>query len=231
MSKNALFIHIAILEKWDEILLRYLDCIYSSGLIDNLKYIYLCFIGHDNIPIDIDRIARFNSNKNITILKVSNDLKDYELPTLSFLYDFCSSNKDFNVIYLHTKGVGKVLNQCIQDQVQYMLYFNITLWKTCLTRLLDYDTCGVDLRENPTLHYSGNFWWARSTYINTLPQPVNFNNLTKYPNPLNSLRHNQEFWICYDKKGRHLSLWDCGINCYERHLHLYPRDKYVLIDK
>ena len=90
-------------------------------------------------------------------------------------------------------------------------------------------TCGVDLRRDPTLHYSGNFWWSNASYIATLPEPCEFNNLQKYPNPLNSLRHNQEFWICYHKESDyHYSLWDCGINCYERHLHRYPKTYYLV---
>ena len=51
-------------------------------------------------------------------------------------------------------------------------------------------------------------------------------NLNKYPNKLNSLRHNQEFWICYLKQN-HYSLWDCGISVYERHLHEYKETNYV----
>jgi hypothetical protein len=89
------------------------------------------------------------------------------------------------------------------------------------------DTVGVDLRDYPTLHYSGNFWWANALYINTLPEPYVFNNLEQYPNPLHSLRHNQEFWICYHKDKLHKSQWDCGINCYERHLHRYNPELYT----
>jgi hypothetical protein len=112
-----------------------------------------------------------------------------------------------------------------------MLYFNVTQWKICIEKLQTNSTCGVDLREMPTLHYSGNFWWAKSQYIATLPEPVLFNNLEKYPNPLQSLRHNQEFWICYDKNKNHVSLWDCGIDCYSRHLFRYPSSLYITNDE
>jgi hypothetical protein len=112
-----------------------------------------------------------------------------------------------------------------------MLYFNVEKWKNCLNNLETNDTTAVDLREEPTLHYSGNFWWAKASYIVSLPEPILFSNLEKYPNPLNSQRHNQEFWICYNKNGLHKSCWDCGINCYERHLHRYPKSNYKDIYK
>ena len=114
-----------------------------------------------------------------------------------------------------------------EDQIQYMLYFLITKWEKCVNALLGCETCGVDLRVAPTLHYSGNFWWSTANNIISLPSPIQFNNLNRYPNQLNSLRHNQEFWVCYNKNNKHISLWDCGINVYERHLHRYPPSLYA----
>jgi len=108
-----------------------------------------------------------------------------------------------------------------------MLHFLVTNWKHCIKKLIEFDTCGVDLRDEPTLHYSGNFWWSKADNIISLPSPTEFNNLIKYPNPLNSIRHNQEFWICHNKNKRFVSLWDCGISVYERHLHTYPRELYL----
>ena len=131
------------------------------------------------------------------------------------------------MLYLHTKNVGKEINYCIEDQIEYLLYFLISKWENCINNLLEFDTCGVDLRNEPTLHYSGNFWWSIANNIIQLPSPIEFNNLNKYPNPLNSIRHNQEFWVCYDKNKKHLSMWDCGINVYERHLHRYQKELYV----
>ena len=227
MTKNAIFIHAAVLDKCKERLLQYLDVIYNSGLIDSSEYIFICFVGELPNSVDLDDIQKYNYRQNIHILNVSNNLQSYELPTLDYMYTFCRNSPDYNILYLHTKNVGKERNQCIEDQIEYMLHFNVTRWEECVNKLTEYQTCGVDLRDYPTLHYSGNFWWAKSTHINSLPSPTDFNDLEKYPNPLNSLRHNQEFWICYDKQvNLHNSFWDCGINCYERHLHLYPKEKY-----
>jgi hypothetical protein len=215
-----IFIHAAILDRCTERLIQYIEAIHNSGLIKEVNHIFICFVGEKmpnlkSVYIDSDKVK---------FIKVSNNLLDYELPTLQFMYDFCQKNKG-PVLYVHTKNVGKDINLCIEDQIEYMIHFNITKYKDCLIKLMVHDTCGVDLRMEPTLHYSGNFWWANSDYILSLPSPFEFNNLSKYPNPLHSLRHNQEFWICYNKKN-HCSLWDCGINCYERHLHKYPRHLY-----
>ena len=224
--KNSIFIHAAILDKCKDRVLQYLNIITDSGLIQNVNYIYICFIGDKQIPLNDDDIMKYNINNNIYLVHLSNNLSNYELPTLNYLYNFCLNNIDYNVLYIHTKNVGKEINNCIEDQIKYMLYFLITKWKLCIDQLSNYHVCGVDLRTEPVLHYSGNFWWSKSNNIISLPPPFIFNDIKMYPNPLNSLRHNQEFWICYNKNNKCISLWDCNINVYERHLHCYPSELY-----
>jgi hypothetical protein len=76
------------------------------------------------------------------------------VPTLNFLNQFATNNPNYNILYIHTKGIWKGLNLCVEDQIEYMLYFNIIKWRDCLNALIEYDTCGVDLRSEPVLHYS-----------------------------------------------------------------------------
>jgi len=225
--KNAIFIHAAILDKCKERVIQYLEIISNSGLIENVEFIYICFIGEKNIPLNNTDISAYNNKQNIYLIKLSNNLQDFELPTLNYLYNFCSYNINYNILYIHTKNVGKEINFCIEEQIEYMLYFLINKWQICIEQLSNYHACGVDLRIEPVLHYSGNFWWASSDHIASLPPPADFNNLSKYPNPLQSLRHNQEFWICYNNT-KFISLWDCGISVYERHLHRYPKKLYTV---
>jgi len=223
MNKISIFIHAAILNKCKERIIQYIQIIQESKLINNIDKIYICFVGNENIPINNTDLINYNCN--IKLIKVSNNLHDYEIPTLEYLYNFCKNNLNYNVLYLHTKNVGKELNHCIEDQIKYMLFFNVLKWEECQKTLTNNNTCGVDLLIEPNMHYSGNFWWSKSSHISSLPSPLEFNNLEKFPNNLNSLRHNQEFWICYNKNN-HYSLWNSNINCYERHLHLYPEEKY-----
>ena len=218
MKNNAIFIHCALLERWDIILKNFIDKIIISGLYENVEIIYINCIGNKN---NFKTLEYLNKEK-IKILLNGIELNTFEISTQELLYDFSKKNHNYNILYLHTKGVGKEVNECIEDWVNYMSYFLINKWKTCINQLQLNNTIGVDLRSEPTLHYSGNFWWARADYISTLPSPTEFK---KYPNPLNSERHNQEFWICYLKKN-HYCLWDCGINCYERHLHRYSISNY-----
>ena len=225
MKKNVIFIHAAILDKCKERVLQFLDKIASSSLVNNICKIFICFVGNEPVPLNENDLSKYNLA--IEIIRVSENLQDYELPTLQFMYDYCVNNEPQNVLYIHTKNVGKEINPCIEDQVDYMLHFLVNKWDECLKSLVNHDACGVDLRTEPVLHFSGNFWWATSNHIRSLPSPAEFNNLSKYPNPLNSIRHNQEFWICHYTHKKYHSLWDCGIGVYERHMKRYPNELYI----
>jgi len=223
--KSVIFIHTAVIGRYQERLLQYLHSIQSSNLYDSIEYIYICYNGTDSISLNLER---FDTNNKIKTIKVSNNLEDFELPTQQYMYNFCLTHHNYNILYLHTKGITGEINNCIEDWVSYMTHFCVNKWKDCIEKLKNYVSVGVDLRDFPTLHYSGNFWWATSNHIISLPEPYDFSHIEKYPNPINSPRHNQEFWICYDKDtAKHTSLWESNINCYERHLHRYLPINYI----
>jgi hypothetical protein len=222
--KLAVYIHIALLSRWEERVMAYLSLMEKSGLMNKLDRIHLSFVGEG----DIDESIWSAYTHKITTHRSSSNLSDYEVPTQKLLYDFCCKHTDYQVLYIHTKNVGKPINPCVEDWVEYMSHFCITRWNDCVQQLKSFQTAGVDLREEPTLHYSGNFWWARASYIAMLPDPNEYKNIELYPNPLKSPRHNQEFWICFYKYPEfHKGIWESNINCYERHLHRYSANNYI----
>ena len=83
-------------------------------------------------------------------------------------------------MYLHSKGVSKVKSEPILAWVKYLCYFNIKLGRDCLKVLDQFNLCGTEWYGN---HYRGNFWWANSQYIRTLPSSIG----PSYTDP--------EFWI------------------------------------
>ncbi len=223
--KSAIFIHVALIGRYIERLTQYLNLINTSDLYNNVEYIYICCVGNNVFKFDY---TKYDKDNKVNIIYVSTILEDFELPTQQYMYNFCKDHPNYNILYLHTKGVHIEINLCIEDWVSYMIHFCINKWKTCVSELETNVSVGVDLRDIPTLHYSGNFWWATSNHIVSLPEPYDFSNIQKYPNPINSPRHNQEFWICYDKQIRnHACLWESNIDCFQRHLHRYNEDKYI----
>lgn len=149
-----------------------------------------------------------------------------EFFTLEILRNFCrDAGVGVPVGYIHTKGVFNGFdNPCIIDWRQYMSYFVLERVQDCLKALAEgNDVVGVDWVTEPNKHFSGNFWWATSQYINRLPQidPPNFT-IEGAPTP----RHLAEFWIGYGFP-KVKCLHSSNINVYERHLHRYQRLRYA----
>lgn len=206
---NRIYFHIAKLHDYKRICDEIFSYLEKSSIMDNSE-LYLSIVGEgDDIHCPFKNVVDYYNN----------DVKVGENPILMRLRDFSlSSDENVNILYIHTKGASTPNNPCIDDWRKYMLHFNVLKYEDAIFKLTEYDTYGVDLRVDPTLHYSGNFWWSKSNYIKTLPH---FNDMPI----IISERHKSEFWICYNKK-QHYSAWDCGINVYERHLHRYQNNLY-----
>jgi len=91
-------------------------------------------------------------------------------------------------------------------------YFNIYHHKICLELLKIHDTVGANLADCDFLHYSGNFWWSKSSHIKKLDKCSS----ERYCDP--------EFWISKDRIGSHVSLYNSiGISHYTSN---YPEELY-----
>lgn len=169
------------------------------------------------LSVNGDGPVTFPDVPHLTIVRNPNT---FELPTLERIIADVQDGAPCYVLYLHTKGVTHTAwNQSLQDWLDYMLYFAIERAEDCIAALARHDTCGVELKADPYLHYSGNFWWARSDWLRGLPHP-----LTVPSAPFGD-RHKCEFWVA-SQPGRHLALHESGISVYERNLHRYPPTHY-----
>jgi len=205
---NAIFFHIATLGKWKEICQDIFEKIERSGLIDEVSKIYVGLVGNEPFNFGYKKIE----------VMYRGDLKNFEFLTIERLLQFSKQNPEAKVLYIHTKGVTNDVHP-IEDWRNYMAYFVIEQYKICLEKLDEFDVCGVDWVEKPSKHFSGNFWWANASYLNSLPEDWKEKSiLTK--------RHNCEFLIGMNNKVRSCSLHNSNINVYERHLHLYKRENY-----
>ena len=212
-AKKYCFIHSCTLVHGDTAALDCLvDKINSSGLINALDAVFINNIG---IPIELKYCNNDNTKYHLT--NYSENEKLYENPTLNMVKEFADQNKDSHVLYLHTKGVScKRMHQGINDWTNMMLHFLVENHEDCF-RTLDgtHDTVGCNYNPAPTRHYSGNFWWAKTNYVSTLPA-LN----EEAPNKMSP-----EFWL-FQNNPDACTLHSSGINHYYQ---LYPRQKYASI--
>ena len=208
--KIYIYIHICCINNWKSVLDKLLSMIKESGLYDKTEEIR-CGVLSQNIETDIEYIKRCNDK--IKIIGYSSNLALYEMPTINNIFEnsFSSestlnNNKEpIYVLYLHTKGVKNPGHVYINDWVNYLCYFNINKHEDCINKLNEgYDAVGVNLQYLPKTHFSGNFWWSKFEYINTLQkcESVKYNYL------------NTEMWICQRIDGKYFSLFNSNKNHY-----------------
>jgi len=112
-----------------------------------LKNPLVTVLAHNDIPSDTVCLEFMKNHANETVLEPVN-----------FLY---LQNKDFTVSN----------SLFISEWVDYIFYFLMRQYEQCLVCLEKYDICGVDLILGKNgAYYNGNMWWAKSEYINLLPE-------------------------------------------------------------
>ena len=141
-----------------------------------------------------------------------------------------SKTVDCNILYLHTKGISyNDDDQKENDWIDMMLYFLVEKFELCLEKLQQgIQTIGCNYYDekikirNPKC-FGGNFWWADSQYISTLPSLIE---KTENVNP-----NDAEFWLCKNNPSVY-ELHNSKINHY---IDVYPpqnyQSHYIIINK
>ena len=206
----VVYIHVCQLPKWQIPFQKIMTALKESGLYDRCQEIRLGIVNEQSGPIDE---SLFNETKITT--KFYNHCSLYERATLSHMRNM-SENESCQYAYLHTKGI-KPLNgpcehekNCVLDWIDLMLHWNIYNWKIASEKLFKNDIYGCEFFRNPKLHFSGNFWWANSDYLKTLPR------LNKY-NVANLNRG--EFWILSETDKVYAVSGPTPVDMYQNYYH------------
>jgi hypothetical protein len=223
MKPMVIFYHIYCYDhqynKWQSTVQDQIQKINDSGLYDVCDSMFVRIIGNNE---NFEIFQNFIKNmKKIQILCADNN-NDREATTLKAVHSYSQKN-DANILYIHTKGVTTGNNRREKYTIKanhwrnLMEYFTIERWKQCIEVLNDgYDACGVLWRIEPFFglisgHFSGNFWWATTKYIATLPKIED-----------KTHRGYHEFWIGRNNP-KVYCFHESGLN---HHRSYYPREFY-----
>lgn len=200
-----IYIHVCTINNWKERLKDHLFKIKDSGLYDIVDEIRLSILGN------YDKNNSLFIDDKIKIVAHADNIKLYETFTLNKILED-SINENFIFLYIHTKGLyyrhqhnNPLLYDNISLWIDYLCFFNMYKYKDCLNYLYNdnYDTVGVNLLNKPTLHYSGNFWWSKSSFIKNQEKCIH----EHYCSP--------EFWVTKNISGKYKSLWNSNVNMYD----------------
>lgn len=204
-----IYMHVNDLPGAWTVLEEQLNRIEESGLLDAAEVLNMCINGKmENFEGVKQALSEYTK---IRYVHVATDAQRFEYPTLDFLKRECdATTEDFNICYLHLKGLTRLNDPNVVDWRHFMEYFNIDRWEDCVQRLtLGYDTVGINYIEAPWPHYSGNFWWSHANYVKILDPLVDPNQLpwgqpSKYIDATldyGNFRYEHEAWIASKRPG------------------------------
>jgi hypothetical protein len=201
MKEILVFAHNYLVNDWFDIVQDQLNLLLSKGLYDASHKIYYCAYSSDLFQIYkfIDLIKKLDTKNKINI--IVHPYNDGEKNTIILLQEICKSYENAFVLYYHAKGVTSIVHcdrvrRNIKSWREMLNYFNIEKWESCILALNNHDIYGVmrgqfsfpDTSELKTI-YPGNFWWARSSHINKLPNVKQLNNHSDLESLITSIPH------------------------------------------
>ena len=223
INNNVCFIHFTNIGLGYNILLEQIDKIKTSGLYNQLDFIFIIMLG--------PHIKLINDPKCRVIYYSQNEY-EWEFPTIKLIKSFSVNiNKKVNILYIHTKGVLNKPNA--KEWREYLEYFLISNHNQCLYYLNnDRDCVGVNINVHPKdggngsrCHFSGNFWWSNTNYIkNLLPLCTTLEKQDRY---------SSEHYIIgkyHSQPTNVISLHNCENNLYETPI-LQTQYNYDIIKK
>ena len=223
---------------WSNYLLEQYKHVEDSFLIDNIDKFHLVLVGKPKNIEMASGLARcmipkleihtfedkFKSDSDLNTLDT--DLHGRNLRPITEYGTLCliadhARREDAHFLYYHAKGVTSY-ERCLRsgkyNEFKNYLYWRkflewsvIENWAQCNKLLEDYDVVGCNYSDWPMKHFSGNYWWSKSSYINRI-EHINDDEwwareLRENPavNPL-TWRLRDEMWICHAKDAKLVSL-------------------------
>ena len=166
----------------------------SSGLLQKIDRIYYLTVGTAT-PI-VNWHEKLQHLGHIDI--------GHEVITLNHMQLYCKAHSNSKVLYFHNKGSFNPTKRNFLFR-QALDCYNLN--SHCIESLDRFDTCGMRISPVPSMHYSGNYFWATCNHIAKLIDPLSMNtNFTLREGTMNisagrptwclgMARHFAEVWI------------------------------------
>jgi hypothetical protein len=165
--------------------------IQQSGLLQEVEELRYVILGDENKDTEnclvrygektISHILKENVQKAWNIMKsypntrciaIDREVGQYERATLYRLREDCRYIPDAHILYIHSKGVSRNLEQYpgVNAWTDAMLDGVITYRHLCWKNLAHHSAVGSFYYHEPNIppHFSGNFWWSKSSHIASL---------------------------------------------------------------
>jgi len=160
---------ICCLGNYLEIVAEQMDTLRRSGLLRKAESV-LCFICLYNEEV-LQVLEPYLSK--LKIISTSENL--YERFALDNFRAHIPTNEPYYLFYFHTKGVSRDSERMkeFHERRKNLDFFVLERHEVCLFWLdQNYDAVGTAMSLYPALHFSGNFWWTRSSHLDRLSPTI-----------------------------------------------------------
>lgn len=212
-NQPRVFYHAFLWGDWQLLCQMQMLRLHTSGILDKMSTMTIGVSAFEDSDYEWFRDLWKDFTNVVTIRTPHEVMPREERPTLMLLKEWCDSSKDDTpVLYFHTKGLTRSGYNTSLWRL-YMEYYNIDRWRHAVSALNNgWDTYGVNLKDDTEnlfgaryLHYSGNFWWARSFYVKTLEKDM----------LIGANRWEGEFWLgSKGSKERMFNAFESGVDHY-----------------
>ena len=156
------------------IIAEQLDQVGSSSV--NVRGTVTLFYNTIGRSLEDDYITSLCKRNHLDCRHMQHYAKGYEDLTLQRIHEFCDIHDNYRVIYMHSKGTYHDWEY--EDFSQNTWRWHMTsavLHDWCLDPPHDTcDICGLLALPWPNLHYAGNFFTAKCSYVKKLIPPKEF---------------------------------------------------------
>jgi hypothetical protein len=203
---KVIFWHIYTVNNYQLIVQEQLFKLLTSGLYEEVETIY---VGVTSLT-EASRLWISNLLSDYSKIQITYHTENKEeKSTMRMLCDYAKENDSY-ILYFHTKGVTRLDYKTTLWRWS-MEYHSISIWKECVSKLDEgYDAVGINVRYDTYIgyfpHFSGTFWWSKSSYINTLDETYLYTN--KILEGIYN-RYLVEFYIGSNHLGKLHSMFEC----------------------
>jgi|19_taG_2_1085344.scaffolds.fasta_scaffold23221_2 hypothetical protein len=206
------FIHVFCRNNWLSILTNQLEKLAQYNISSN---IHLSLA--DQECTTLEKIYNFSLQNEALILYLHLKGTTYKVGEVPKYIDSAHTISKIGYPLLEDGKITSTFMKNITSWRECMEYFCIEKSKDCIALLQKNDVVGIELKpqgvgkwKNFGPHFSGSFWWSKSTHIKTLKAPTSIQN-----------RWESEQWICSNKEGKYKSLYQSNHGKQTEYLHLY----------
>jgi hypothetical protein len=140
--------------------------ILNKGLLNKTTKLIIFITNYNETEcVELDKLL--NNEKFILIKSHENLYEKYAINN----YKKYIENNDYYLYYFHTKGLkdknDPLLHQMAERRI-ILNYYTLYMFNINIELLEIFDAIGINLSFYPKKHFSGNFWWSKSSYLNLL---------------------------------------------------------------